>query len=56
MAEASTDYGAEVHRYILPLLVALVANAPTAGVGFTITATSLITLTGKIKCRWGWST
>ncbi len=55
MAEASTDHAAETHRYIFPLFVGLVCNAPTAGVGFTITATSLITLTGKIKCRWGWS-
>lgn len=56
MAEASTDHSAETHRYILPNFVGLVCNAPTAGNGFTVTATSLITLTGKIKCRWAWST
>jgi hypothetical protein len=55
MAEASTDHSAETHRYILPNFVGLVANAPTAATGFTITATSLIDLVGKIKCRWGWS-
>jgi hypothetical protein len=56
MAESSTDHAAETHRYILPNFVGLVCNAPTAATGFTITATSLITLTGKIKCRWAWST
>ncbi len=56
MAEASTDHTAETHRYILPNFVGLACNAPTAATGFTITATSLITLTGKIKCRWAWST
>jgi hypothetical protein len=56
MAEASTDHTAATHQYILPNFVGLVVNAPTAAVGFTITATSLITLVGKIKCRWAWST
>lgn len=56
MAEASTDHSAETHRYILPLFVGLAVGAPTAATGFTVTASSLITLTGKIKCRWAWST
>lgn len=56
MGDSTADHTAETHRYILPAFVALSATVPTAATGFTITATSTVTLSGTVKVRWAWST
>lgn len=56
MGDSTADHPAPTHTYILPLLVALSSSIPSAAAGFTITATSKITLIGTVKVRWAWST
>lgn len=55
MGDSTADHSIETHLYILPLFVSLAASQPTVGVGFTITASTTIFLTGTVKCRWAWS-
>ena len=52
MAEASADHTDDEH-VIAP--ISLRCGVPTAGVGFTIFATSDIPLSGLWSIRWVWS-
>jgi len=55
MGDFTADHSIEAHLYIFPLFISLAASLPTLGVGFTITASTTILLTGTVKCRWAWS-
>ena len=54
MADSTAEHNAYEHT-MAPLLVALVCSVPTAGIGFTITASSQYNLTGTLKIHWVWS-
>ena len=51
--DTSTDHTATDHRY-LSALASFSCSAPTAGVGFTVYATSLQKLTGQWTVRFTW--
>jgi hypothetical protein len=54
MANDSTaDHNAYEHA-LMPQAVKLTATSITAGTGFTITAVTMLRLTGRIACRWVW--
>lgn len=55
MADDTTvDHTASDHRY-LAALAGLTCGTPTAGVGFTIYATSTQKLEGTYQVRWVWA-
>lgn len=55
MADDTTvDHTASDHRYF-DALAGLTCGTPTAGVGFTIYATSTQKLEGTYKVRWVWA-
>ena len=54
MSEASGGHSALDASWVA-LFLAITAPAPTAGVGFTITARSVYSWTGTFAVRWVWS-
>lgn len=52
--DATVDHTASDHRYF-DALAGLTCGTPTAGVGFTIYATSTQKLEGTYQVRWVWA-
>jgi hypothetical protein len=55
MDDNTADHSAYAHRTVLAHEISLVAGDVVNGTGFTIYATSNLTITGTVKVRWVWS-